>query len=31
MGYVLKEKLKLLKGVIKEWNTVEYGRWEETI
>jgi hypothetical protein len=31
MGYVLKEKLKLLKGVIKEWNKVEYGRWEETI
>jgi hypothetical protein len=31
MGYVLKEKLKLLKVHIKEWSIVEYGKVEETI
>jgi hypothetical protein len=31
MSYVLKEKLKLLKAVIKEWNKVEYGKMEELI
>ncbi|WJX57524.1 hypothetical protein P8452_43075 [Trifolium repens] len=31
MGYVLKEKLKLLKAIIKEWNKVEYGKMEDNI
>jgi hypothetical protein len=31
MGYVLKEKLKLLKGMIKEWNKAEYGKMEDNI
>ncbi|KAK2369528.1 hypothetical protein QL285_082657 [Trifolium repens] len=31
MGYVLKEKLKLLKGAIKEWNKLEFGKMEESI
>jgi hypothetical protein len=31
MSYVLKEKLKLLKGAIKEWNKLEFGKMEESI
>jgi hypothetical protein len=31
MGFVLKEKLKELKEVIKEWNRTEFGRMEESI
>jgi hypothetical protein len=31
MGHILKEKLKLLKTPIKEWNRVVYGKMEEFI
>lgn len=31
MGYVLKEKLKVLKGKLKEWHTEEYGGMEERV
>jgi hypothetical protein len=31
MGYVLKEKLKLLKTSIKGWNKVEFGKMDENI
>ncbi|KAK2454307.1 hypothetical protein QL285_001883 [Trifolium repens] len=31
MGYVLKEKLKFLKVMIKDWNKAEYGKMEEKI
>jgi hypothetical protein len=31
MGYVLKEKLKILKTSIKGWNKVEFGKMEESI
>jgi hypothetical protein len=29
MGFILKEKLKSLKGVIKEWSRNTYGVWED--
>ncbi|MCI14693.1 LINE-1 reverse transcriptase like, partial [Trifolium medium] len=29
MGFILKEKLKSIKGVIKEWNALTYGEVEE--
>lgn len=31
MSFVLKEKLKRFKGVIKEWNKVEYGKLEDRL
>ncbi|KAK2436747.1 hypothetical protein QL285_021719 [Trifolium repens] len=31
MGYILKEKLKLLKGSLKEWNKAEFGKMEVSI
>jgi hypothetical protein len=31
MSFVLKEKLKGFKGVIKEWNKVEYEKLEDRV